>query len=168
MHTTKNIDDVCARMRELAPGAIVGLEGFSGSGKTKFAHQLSLRLSVNVQHVDSFATAFDNPPRYLDCLDLVKLRRALEEGEQSRPLIVEGICLRDVLSRIGMSATTYVYVKRIGKNGLWYDGLHLEDFEAGNPIPGDTAEPHHSDLEYHARIRPHELADLTYERVADD
>jgi hypothetical protein len=69
------------------------------------------------------------------------------------------------ITHAGLCPGIFVYLKRIGQNGLWYDGLHLEDFEAGRPIPGDMLEPHRSDLEYHERVRPHERAELVYERV---
>ena len=69
------------------------------------------------------------------------------------------------LPLVDVSPTIVLYLKRVGGNGLWYDGLYLEDFEAGRPIAGSTAEPHRSDLEYHARVRPHEKAELIYERV---
>ena len=132
------------------------------------ADQLSERVPMAVFHVDSFASKFDEPPAYTACLDLVRLRQALTERDKSRPCIVEGICLRDVLSLVGIVPTIFVYLKRIGENGLWYDGLHLHNFEAGHPIWGDTEEPHRSDFEYHARVRPHEAAHVIYERVVDD
>src|SRR3954462_3451248 len=149
---------MCGRLSELTPGSIAALEGFCGSGKTMLADQLGERLPMAVFHVDSFASKFDKPPVYTACLDLGRLRQALAERDKSGPSIVEGICLRDVLSLVGIVPTTFVYLNRIGQNRLWYDGLHLEDFEAGHPIPGDTEEPHRSDLEYHVRVRPHEAA----------
>jgi len=163
-----SIEDVCGRLRTLAPGAIAGLEGFCGSGKTMLADQLGERVPMVVFHMDNFARKFAEPPAYTACLDLDRLRQALEGRDKSRQSIIEGICLRDVLSLVGVVPTTFVYLKRIGENGLWYDGLHLEDFEAGQPVSGDTAEPHRSDLEYHARVRPHEAAHVIYERVVDD
>lgn len=165
MSTTVTIEDLCTRLRSLSPAAIAGLEGFSGSGKTHLADRLGALVPVAVCHVDSFAKKFDQPPTYIECLDIAGLRRALEQREQSRPTVVEGICLRDVLAHVGQSPAILIYLRRIGRNGLWHDGLHLEGFEAGQ---GDTREPHRSDLEYHVRVRPHEQADLVYERVEND
>jgi len=168
MPAKASIEDLSARLGSLPPGAIAGLEGFCGSGKTKLADQLGAQVPMYVCHVDSFAKKFDQPPPYTECLDLTALRRALEQREESRPTFVEGICLRDVLALVDLSPAIFVYLKRIGQNGLWYDGLRLEDFEAGQPIPGDMDEPHRSDLEHHARVRPHVQAELIYERVEDD
>ena len=58
--------------------------------------------------------------------------------------------------------------RRMAGSGLWHDKFHLEDFEAGQPDAGDIEEPHLSDFRYHQRSRPHEQADLIYERVEGD
>jgi len=80
------------------------------------------------------------------------------------PSIVEGICLRDVLSRVGIAPARFVYVKRTSSTGLWHDEFHLEDFEAGN-CKFEIEEIHLSDFKYHQSKRPHEQADLIYEWV---
>jgi broad-specificity NMP kinase len=165
MLTTKHNSEVCAYLRTFDEGRIVGLEGFCGSGKSTLAEELSKRLLVDVCHVDNFARKFDRPPGYAECLDLVGLRCALEQRDQSRLTVVEGICLRDVLALVGIPASNFVYIKRIGKNGLWHDELHLEDFEAAHPISREINEPHRSDFEYHTRVRPHEHAELVYQRT---
>src|SRR5882672_2327026 len=137
MLVTANIEDICAHLRTLPLGAIAGLEGFCGSGKTTLGNLLGERVPMTVFHVDNFARKFDQPPTYVECLDVAGLRRALEGREQSRSSIVEGICLRDVFALVNLSPTIFLYLKSVGENGLWYDGLHLEDFEAGQFIPGD-------------------------------
>jgi hypothetical protein len=167
MQTVVGIEDVVARFLALEAGTIAAIEGFSDSGKTTLADYLGKQLAISVFHLDSFARKFSRPPPYPECIDLAGLRGALDRREVSRPAIVEGICLRDVLALINVSPVVFVYLKRTGSNGLWYDGLHLEQFEAGEPVPGDMAEPHRSDLEYHARMRPHEIADLTCKRITD-
>jgi hypothetical protein len=165
MPTAGSIDELCTRLGALAPGAIAAVEGFCGSGKSTLADQLAERVPAIVCHVDSFARKFEKPPLYTECLDLTRLRSTLEQRGMSRIAIVEGICLRDVLALVGVSPALVVYLKRIGGNGRWHDGLHLEDFQMGEPTSGDMDEPHRSDFEYHARVRPHERADLIYERV---
>lgn len=168
METVTSMVELCARLRALAPGTLVGLEGFCSSGKTPLANELGERMQMSVFHTDEFARKFDAPPSYPECVDIHYLRRAMEMGAPSRPSIIEGICLRDVLALVGISPTIFVYLKRIGRNGLWYDGLHLEDFEAGHTIPGLTEEPHLSDFKYHTRSRPHECADLIYEQIENE
>ena len=159
------LTDLCDRLRNSAPGALIGLEGFSGSGKTAIADEISRVIPMTVIHTDHFATKFEDPPPYAKCLDVDRLRRAIDERDMSIPCRVEGICLRDVLTLVGGTPTLFVYIKRVGENGLWYDGLELED--AADDSRHVAHEPHRSDIEYHARVRPHELADLLHERVEE-
>lgn len=96
-----------------------------------------------------------------------ELRLVLEERDKQRPCIVEGICLRTVLDACGLYADYYLYIRRVGQNGIWYDQLHLEAFEDAVTLDGDESEPFLSDLKYHSQRRPHELADLTFDRVEE-
>jgi hypothetical protein len=168
MQVTEDIEDICARIRALNPGAIIGLEGFQDSGKSTLASQLSERVSVSVLHLDDFRMECDPTPPYVEWLDTSALRQALESRQQSILTIVEGICLRDVLARVDLTATVLIYVKRLGLNRLWYDGMRLEEYQAGECIPGAGDEPFRSDFKYHARRRPHEKADFIFERVTRD
>lgn len=38
--------------------------------------------------------------------------------------------------------TLFVYVKRVGENGLWYDGFHFDKFEGEKAIVESEEEPH--------------------------
>src|SRR5262249_33856889 len=107
MPATVSIEDLTLRLGTLPAGAIAGLEGFCGSGKTKLADPLSVRVPMSVCHVDSFAKKFDQPPPYTECLDLGALRLVLEQRDYSRPTLVEGICLRDVLTLVDLSPAIF-------------------------------------------------------------
>ncbi len=168
MNALRSIDELCARISAAAPETVVGIEGFCGSGKSMLANKLGKRGRMSVVHMDDYATKFDEPPPYPECVDIVRLRSALVTRDPLRASVVEGICLRDVLALVGIAPRLLVYVKRIAGSGLWHDKFHLEDFEAGQPDAGDIEEPHLSDFRYHQRSRPHERADLIYERVEDD
>ena len=168
METVASIDELCARLRAVSGATLVGLEGFCDSGKTTFSNQLGERVPMGVFHTDEFTRKFDAPPPYPECVDIDRLRDALEMVDPSRTSLIEGICLRDVLELVGIFPTVFVYLKRIGKNGLWYDELNLDDFESGQAIPGNIPEPHLSDLKYHTKSRPHKHADFIYERVENE
>jgi len=164
METVDTYDELCTRLRSSSPG-LIGIEGFCSSGKSRLAEQLAQDLPAKVVHVDKYCTPRDDPPPYPDGVDLPRLKETLIQLSPGDFSVVESICLRDVLARCGVAAKTYVYIKRVGRNGLWYDELHLEEYENGDGIPGDEQEPHASDLSYHSKIRPHERADLSFSRV---
>lgn len=83
----------------------------------------------------------------------------------SSVLIIDGICLREVLRRLNLTVSLFVYVKRLAENGLWHDGFYLEDFETVGTIVENREEPHRSDFTYHSAERPHEHADIIFHRV---
>ena len=159
---------VLETLQALGPGSLIGIEGFCSSGKSRLADCLALDMNADVVHTDDHAIKFDRPPTYVDCLKLGELAGALSHRSRDKRTLVEGICLRDVLGRCNVQADLFLYVRRIGQNGLWYDDLHLESFENGEPEEGDEIEPHLSDLKYHARARPHEKADIVFDRVEDE
>jgi hypothetical protein len=74
--------------------------------------------------------------------------------------IVEGICLRDVMDKCGVSPEIYVYIKRVASNGIWHDGLYFDAYKVEDDLSED--EPHASDLAYHIKKLPHEKADLVF------
>ncbi len=167
MEAAATFDALADLLRDLPAGSLIAVEGHCSAGKTSLTDRLANMLDAEVIHTDNFLKKFDNPPSYVECLDIQALKQALGAPFLAALRVVEGICLRDVLAVCGVSAHTFVYIKRIGKNGLWYDELHLEQFESADPVDGDTSQPHHSDYSYHARVRPHEIADLIYCRVEE-
>lgn len=168
MFETVNVEKVCKRLSALVPGMIAALEGFSGSGKSTLADELGARVPAIVIHLDDFLREVATPRPYAECLDLEELRKQLHGRNRNIPALVEGICLRDVMQRLDVVPTTFLYLRRVSPNGLWYDGLRLQEYMAGQRMAEDEEEPYRSDIEYHARALPHELCDMRIYRVADD
>lgn len=155
-------------LRRLRRPALIGVEGFTGSGKSTISNDLGQDLKAVVIHTDDYVIAGDESLPYPERLDYGRITTAITLARtRESVIVVEGICLRVVLDRLSLSADLIVYVKRVASNGLWHDGFHLEEFEAGNAIEEDHEEPHQSDFSYHAKARPHERADLFFERIED-
>ena len=152
-----------SRLVGLPRPAIVGVEGFTSSGKSHLADALAKNLAGVVVHTDKYVTDGQVALPYPDRLDYRGILSALNDATSRTSLtIVEGICLRETLSRASISANLFVYLKFLAQNGLWHDGLSLEDFE-NRSSPLD--EPHFSDFTYHVKQRPHECADIVFERI---
>src|SRR5687768_6158367 len=104
---------------------LIGIEGPMLAGKTHLADQLDedLGLSVPALHVDDFRPKpIPNLP-YLGTLDLRELALDLYERRQdfpTTPVIIEGICLREVLERLGRKLDLAIYVKKLSPQGLWH------------------------------------------------
>lgn len=152
--------NLCESLNALPRPLLVAIEGFMNSGKSTLAAALAPELGTTVIHTDEFVVPGDESLPYTERLNYERLEASLRN---EFAMIVEGICLRQVLKRINMVPSTYVYIKRISSNGLWHDQFHLYEYE-GN-IRSVTDEPAKSDLDYHAMVRPHEIANFIVQRI---
>jgi uridine kinase len=169
------VDDYGKLLAEVRPAIakrvpkIVGVEGFMASGKTHLSKRLAGDLGCAHIETDDSSIALLNPEHdtrldknkhYVDRLGLSHLRKKIDAALAAQPwVIVDGICLRDTLSRISLTLDLTIYVKTLPAPFFrWDDGLHIEDFEEGERVRGLN----HDVLEYHSRVRPHERADIIY------
>jgi len=158
-----DLDQLCVHLRTLPQGSLVGIEGFMGSGKTHLSDALGTALGWHVVHTDEFVARKDTGEPYVQVLDLQRLKQHISTAVMAGSTLVDGICLGEVLARIAISVDTTVYVRRMAANGLWHDGLHLDDFKTD---PSSVAsEPGISDFQYHLRERPQERAWFEFHRV---
>jgi hypothetical protein len=159
-----SLSDLCARLSELDPPAVVGLEGFMNSGKSFLADEIGEKLACVVIHTDNFVAPSDESLPYVERLNYDLLKLSLSKGASGSSIVlVDGICLRLILARVQVAPALFVYVKRMAPSGLWNDGFHLEDFESDDQSV--NGEPERSDLRYHVIERPHERAQFVFHRV---
>src|SRR5437879_5862476 len=101
----------------------IGIDGADGSGKTYLAHEIGATLNLPVVSLDDFVEKErGNYAKYIRYSDLRAIVAQAHEG-----VIVEGICLLDVLNRLGLSADCLVYVKRCDGEGVWYEDDDYDD-----------------------------------------
>lgn len=159
---TKEELEIAARRDWRDRGFMIGVDGFMNAGKTTLAFWLAKELSGIRVGVDCYVEKEREASNYVELLRHEDLRRDLEGLRAAFDFVViDGICLLDALDAIDVSLDMFVYVKRISPMGIWQDGFHLEDFEAGGES-GGWAEK--SELDYHVSRRPHEMASLIYHR----
>jgi hypothetical protein len=145
---------------------IVAVEGHSTSGKTTLSRRLAGFLEARLVSTDDFAIDGCRAARYVDCLDFTRLSQALDAARNANPiLILEGICLRDTLSRAGIVPTLYVYVKRMTQAGLWADDL-ANYVKEGAPVP-DLSRTDRWSVEYHLHSDPLGNATIVFVRHDD-
>ena len=146
---------------------IVGIDGFPSAGKTTLANHLSsMLLNADVVSTDDCVEIQGaNRGGYVDRLNLTGIKDLVEKSIRAgRRVILEGICLREVIacSAIPTDSIVHVYVKRISKNrddSFWIDEYWLEKFKCGEHV---EPEPHLSAFRYHEKICPHKLANFEY------
>ena len=146
---------------------LVSVDGASHSGKTTVAMKLARDLRGVRVSSDCYVKA-DSSGAYLGRLALDFLADDLMRLKEVFPILFfEGICVRDVLEKLGIEAALSIYIKKIATSGLWHFDFDLESFANGSAAQLYEDEPFRSDYEYHYRVRPHESSDVTYVRVAD-
>ena len=98
---------MCEVVRQLVASnaSLIALDGLPGAGKSRLAVKLSALLSVRSVHLDDYLVR--NSLGFIDHLNYRELRRALS----LRPVIVEGVCMLDVLDRVGLRPDQLVYLK---------------------------------------------------------
>ena len=131
------------------------------SGKSTLAQQLAETIGAALISLDSFVDPTRAAPNYVGLLKIDQLSKHLTASVARRMVILEGICMIDALDSLGVTADLMVYVKRISPTGLWQDGFHLEDYGA---LGEECHFARQSELDYHARRRPHEQPAVVYHR----
>jgi hypothetical protein len=144
------------------------VDGFSQAGKSIFASKLALALgwepAIYLDHMTLELEEQPDSPRYADHLDRGRILRIV--GSR-RPLVVEGVCLRDVADGMRSDVALSIYIARVSRpvpaSLIWHDGVEMQEPERArdNWLVRDT-------LDYHRRVQPHATSDFVLVRVEDD
>ena len=141
--------------------AVVGIDGWTGVGKTTLATNLAKTVAGRCLDLDAFLER--DRKHYVGAIRLDDLRSSLTHSD--RPLFVSGVCLREVMTRVGVTPDLNVYVKRMASWG-WAD----EDELNGNVIQevdpsGGGSVLRREMRTYHQRWQPHMAADCEFHIV---
>ena len=96
---------------------LIAIDGSFGVGKSTLARALASRLQVKAVHLDDFLIR--RRGAYLKNLRLMQLTKCIGRG---RRLILEGICVLQVLELVGRKPDSLVYVKRMTSSARPKDG----------------------------------------------
>jgi hypothetical protein len=161
-----SVDEVAADVN--ARGARwVWVEGFSGAGKSHFAIMLAHALSWRQVDLDGLVLARQRAnDSYAHRMALSKLKRFLGTPDLRSHVVVHGVCLRDVMTRVGDTEPgVIVYIAKVSKPTAtticWHDGLWLEEQSADL----DWLTSH--TIDYHRRVAPYRDAHHVFLRLAD-
>jgi hypothetical protein len=145
---------------------IVCIDGFMGSGKSLLAMELAAKLDGMRVSLDCYADPESDSTSYPEKLKTEYLERDIAKLRSTYGyVVIEGICLLQVLRAVSVTPDIFVYVKRISEHGLWDDGFHLEDYINERAIKENEKGLHKCEFDYHAAILPHEGVDFIFEYV---
>jgi len=170
--------------------SLITIDGKDGSGKSRLASSLAKTLSGIHIEVDQYWN--ENESGYIEHIRYGELVKDLENSRWDYPIvIIEGICLLDIIARIGVKQYVSIYVKRVRPNGLWADGLlHFDPNRTADQLIADRKDQRlewatledlgvnkdklsregldEEIIRYHYRRLPHETSDFVYERYEMD
>ena len=119
--------------------------------------------------LDCYVDLGSDSPSYLGKLKIKYLERDITRLKAKFGyVVIEGICLLEVLKAVSVAPDIRIYVKRISEQGLWHDGFHLEDYVGERTIKENEKGLHKCVFEYHTEMLPHENVDIIFERVEDN
>jgi AAA domain len=153
----------------LDDGALIVIEGFSGSGKTSLAQRLSKKLNIQYIDTDCYVQRQSDTDNYVELLDIEHLKEVVGSFvNRKKSVIYVGICAQESLANLGFSPSYRVYVKQLASSGLWHEGLNMDDYTNGQDPSGFYSHQlHKSDMEYHISKQPHQNVDFLHEHVRD-
>lgn len=165
--TALEVSDEVRRRRTDAP-QIVGVDGFTGSGKSTLSTALVGSLGARLLSCDEYVDRSVKEESYCAMLrraDLIyDFRQALESHST---VILDAVCLREVVRYLEVNPHSFVYVKRVSQAGVWNDGLDLDDFKEATEGSFRGKWIEREVFRYHLDHHPLERADILFERVED-
>ena len=157
-------------------GRLIAVDGARAAGKSTVVKDLARDLPARFISVDDYVVqGLPLGTPYPDLVRVGELMMAIERGQgEDKAVLVEGICLLSVLARLNLTASLFVYVMRVSAPGEACDIDLFDDdvseatllAKIGPPLTAGAS----LDRElagYHKRYRPHERADVVYERQED-
>jgi len=131
---------------------LICIDGIDGSGKSTLAANLSQSLGVEHLNLDDFVKK--EKGNFVKFIDLDKLKDVI--GNSSKLIIIEGVCLLEIISKLNRSIDLLIYIKRISGYGTWYDEDECE-------ISGEIEEFIQKKKEYFKKICISEAQTKGYE-----
>jgi hypothetical protein len=143
---------------------IIGIDGDKGTGKTNLSYHIGSHFIYNVINLDDFICKDQNC--FVNAMNFGLLRHRIDV--LSKPLVIEGVCLLEVLRRINMSADYLIYCREISENtNIWHDEdrLSLVDHDLlGNQL-NDLQGLDVEITKYHYTFKPIEKANICYDII---
>ncbi|MFC0575360.1 hypothetical protein [Paraburkholderia solisilvae] len=165
----RNATDLESIVRTIGHG-LIAFDGCTSVGKTTLMKKLAGRLKCPAIDLDPYLNR--QRGEFVNELRLPEVASAIEQAHQQSPIaLIAGICMREVLDRLQLTAAVHIYVQLNSPMGI-PSNLNIMDREDGHQID-DTygkllSETDWEIAAYHERYRPRSNADVIYVRTSGD
>ncbi|KVV20740.1 hypothetical protein WK78_25860 [Burkholderia cepacia] len=163
---TADVEVLEHRIRLITHGLIT-FDGCMLAGKTKLMREIEGRLKVQGLDLDDFVERQQG--MFVEALRLQELAAAIEQARaKSEVVLLSGICMLEVLERIGRESNLTVYVQANNRDGT-PDDIDLIGAETGRrpDLIEFFGELDDECFSYHARYRPCNGADVLFIRPVE-
>jgi uridine kinase len=127
--------DALSRIMRNLPGVIVTIDGRDGVGKTTLGRYLAWHFNVTLVETDLFVIPTRAHPIYLDD----QVNRIIERRlSMRRPIIVEGVSVLALMSRLSRNPDFAIYVSSSARSRSRAMRRRLSEYEAAFN-PGERA-----------------------------
>ena len=186
--TTQSLDEVYSHVKSVLDSSeinIISIDGWTGSGKSHFLD--NFEIEANKLSIDDYFERHTG--LYLDVIRYDELKKAISEVDGL--IIIEGICILEVLDNIGINPDIKIYIKRLGAGETWFEEEYINEKTAEDVFKEDDKDLEYdivtgekrviSDIEkeltkkrqgvfydlvrYHYEYTPHINSDVIYERI---
>jgi len=172
---------------------IISIDGWTGSGKSTLAESFNENSEMEIISFDDYFEKHTG--LYLEVFHFDELKaRILKEIDSKKNILIEGICLNQILLNISIESDYKIYIKELGGLEDWYHEKYLDEtktteeifmkddeelkvdiFEDSDNIREDN--PNDDDLSkqrkgvfydlvrYHREYKPQDNGDIIFERI---
>ena len=118
-------EDLCAEVSR-KKASIIAVDGNPGVGKSTIATAISKYFGYICVHLDDYLDV--GKGRFVANLNILRLENAVLKG--GRPIIIEGLCLLEVLEKLGIQPDLVIYVKGMYAKCNKLDSMLFDEVEA--------------------------------------
>ena len=105
---------------------IITIDGVDGSGKTTLASDISKQSSLKHIEIDDIYLV-KNQGKYVDAIQYRRLKYDISWSmNNNQKLIIDGICILEILDKINIYPDLKIYVKKITDYNIWHDGIKFD------------------------------------------
>ena len=176
---------------------IISVDGWTGAGKTTLTNSITGIEDLEIIEFDKFFEK--NAGLYLEVFNFDGLEDTITKAlESNKKLLLDGICMNEILNEISIESDYKVYIKELGVLEDWYYEKYLDETKSieeifteddkeletdifENSEASSESKPKEVDelskqrkgvfydlVRYHREYKPQENSDLIFERLNEN
>lgn len=146
--------------------SIISIDGVDGVGKTTLSSKIAKELSLSTIELDDFIQ--ENQDGYVN---FIYYDRLLEKIVSNKSVVIEGICVLQILNKIKIKPDASVYIKVVDRYGFCNGQIKYYPYgRSADEVINDRKSKgfgvgYEADvIRYHYSFKPHENSNFIFQR----